>query len=225
MKPRIAILAALPREIGPLVKDWPLRSHSAAEGWTIAENDRAIAVCAGMGKERVTYALDLAKQRGALHTIVSAGYAGALRPEIGRSSVYWPSLIIDTATGKSFSCDGGRGTLVTADHVVNGDEKAQMAMQWNADLVDMETATIARLSQLQGFRFRSVRVVSDEFGDRLPNFTGFVDRNGGIRQFAMAVHLATHPIGIPTAVRFAGRSRQASEKLAAALHEATKVTE
>lgn len=225
MKPRIAILAALPREIDPLIKKWPLRAHSVAEGWTIAENDRAIAICAGMGRERVTYALELAKKRGPLRAIVSAGYAGALRPEISRSSIYWPSLIIDAATGEGFSCDGGRGTLVTADHVVNEDEKAQMAARWNADLVDMETATIARLSQLEEISFRSVRVVSDELVDRLPNFKGFVNRNGGIRQAAMALHLVVHPIGIPTAVRFAGRSRQASEKLATALYEAMEVTE
>ncbi len=66
MKARIAIVAALPREIAPLVRDWPVRVSSHRDGTMICECDQAIAVCAGMGRERVEHALALAAGQGPL---------------------------------------------------------------------------------------------------------------------------------------------------------------
>ena len=49
-RPRIAILAALPREVAPLVRDWSAPVVSRREGTSVWESDRAIVVCAGMGQ-------------------------------------------------------------------------------------------------------------------------------------------------------------------------------
>lgn len=225
MKPRIAILAALVREVAPLVRVWPVHSHSSADGWTVAENDRAITVCAGMGVQRVLYALELAEQRGSLSAIYSVGYAGALREGIKKASVHWPRLVIDLKTGAQYPCAGKEGTLVTADRVIDFAEKMQLANRWHADLVDMETAAVARLAQKRGLPFHSVRVVSDELGDALPDFNGFIDVHGGIRETAFAVHLAFHPSKIPSAVRFGRHSWQASLNLAAALRKELELAE
>jgi adenosylhomocysteine nucleosidase len=219
MKARIAIVAALPREIAPLVRDWPIHSRSRSEGWTIAEKDRAIAVCAGMGRERAARALELAEARGPLFSIFSVGYAGALRSGFSRNSVYWPSVVIDAKTGEQYACDKGSETLVTMDHVVRQDEKGQLADRWNADLVDMEAAAIARFAQMRGLPFRAVRVVSDEFGDVLPDLDRFIDAQGRFRQLAFAINLALHPWMVPAAVRLGRDSAQASRNLAEALRE------
>jgi adenosylhomocysteine nucleosidase len=225
MKPRVVILAALPREIAPLVRTWPSHSRSRHEGWAIAECDGAIAVCAGMGRQRVEYALQLAEQRGPLSAIWSVGYAGALRPGIARCCVCWPRLVIDAKTGSQFPCGGKDGTLVTADQVVEKEAKVQFAVRWNADLVDMETAVVARLAQERDLPFHSVRVVSDEFGDLLPDFNGFIDAHGGIRQAAFAMQITLHPWMIPTAARFGRHSWQASRNLAVALCQALELAE
>lgn len=219
MKARIAIVAALPREIAPLVRDWPIHSRSRSEGWTIAENDRAIAMCAGIGRERAARALKLAEARGPLSSVFSVGYAGALRSGFSRNSIHWPSVVIDAKTGEQYACDKGSGMLVTMDHVVRQDEKRHLAERWNADLVDMEAATVARFAQMRGLTFRAVRVVSDEVGDALPDLNRFIDAQGGFRKLAFAANLALHPWKIPAAVRLGRDSAQASRNLAEALRE------
>ena len=108
---------------------------------------RAIVVCAGMGRDRVTRALELAESRGPLRSVISVGYAGALRQGMRIDGVYWPAIVIDGQTGERYACEDGEGVLVTADHVVGREEKPKLAAQWNADLVDMEAATVAKIGK------------------------------------------------------------------------------
>ncbi|MHB8301220.1 MAG: phosphorylase family protein [Acidobacteriaceae bacterium] len=214
MNARIAILAALPRELAPLVRDWPTRSTSRREGFRVAECDRAIAVSAGMGAERVTRALEIASGRGPLSEIVSAGYAGALRPSIAACTLFWPAEVVDARTGDRFVCQQGSGTLVSTDHVVDHEEKLLLAGRWNADLVDMEAATVARLARERGLPFRTLRVVSDEAEEVLPDFNRFMDARGGFRGAAFAAYLLARPWLIPAAMRMGRRATQAAHGMA-----------
>ena len=61
MRARVAIIAALPREVAPLVRAWQRATVSDREGTGIWESDQAIVVCAGMGRERVTRAFEMAE--------------------------------------------------------------------------------------------------------------------------------------------------------------------
>jgi len=223
--PRIAILAALPREILPLVRNWPVRNHSRAEGVFVAECDRAIAVCAGMGAERVTHALEIAETIGPLRSVISVGYAGAMRPGISARAIFWPSLVIDSRTNERHVCEQGSGTLVTTDHVVNRDEKADMAARWGADLVDMETATVARLAQQRGLPFRALRVVSDEAEELLPDLERFTDVHGGFREAAFARYILLRPWLIPMALHIGRNATQSSNILAKELREYLEQTQ
>ena len=216
-RPRIAILAALPREVAPLVRGWSAPVVSRREGTRLWENDRAIVVCAGMGRDRVTRAFELAESRGPLRSVISVGYAGALHEGLKLDSVYWPSTVIDGGTGERFACEDGEGILVTADHVVGRDEKSKLAAQWNADLVDMEAATVARLAKMQGLPFRTVRAVSDPVDENLPDLSRFTDVRGGFRSASFAMYVALHPWLIPTTVRLGRQSARASHAIAAAL--------
>jgi len=94
-----------------------------------------------------------------------------------------------------------------------------MAGRWNADLVDMEAATVARLTCTRGLPFRTLKVVSDEAGDKLPDLSRFIDTNGGFRESAFAWHLALHPWLLPTVVQLGRNSQRAAEALAQALRE------
>ncbi len=217
---RIAILAALPREIAPLVRNWPIHATSSKDGTEIWQCDAAIAVCAGMGRERVTYALELAMKNGPLHSIISAGYAGALHAGIGKGEVFWPAMVVDAETQDLFECKSGNGILVTVGHVLSREEKPKFAQRWNADLVDMEAATVARLAQMENIPFRTLRVVSDEADETLPDLNRFIDARGGFREAAFAAYIALHPWLIPSAIHLGRQSAQASKKIAETLRQA-----
>ncbi len=216
-RPRIAILAALPREIAPLVRGWPAPVVSRQEGTSIWESDSAIVVCAGMGQQRVTRALELAESRGPLRSVISVGYAGALREGLRMDGVHWPAIVIDGQTGERFACEDGQGVLVTTDHVVGRDQKPKLAAQWNADLVDMEAATVARLAKERGMPFRTVRAISDPVDENLPDLSRFTDVRGGFQSGAFAMYVALHPWLIPTTVRLGKQSARASQAIAASL--------
>jgi len=224
-RPRIAILAALPREVAPLVREWDAPVVSRAEGTSIWESDRAIVVCAGMGRERVTLALNLAESCGPLRAVISVGYAGALREGMRIDGVYWPAIVIDGQTGERFACEDGEGVLVTADHVVGRNEKPKLAVQWNADLVDMEAATAAKLAKVRALPFRTLRAISDPVDDDLPDLGRFTDVRGGFQSGSFAMYVALHPWLIPTTVRLGKQSSRASQALAAALLQVLRQAE
>ncbi|MGH9615130.1 MAG: phosphorylase [Acidobacteriaceae bacterium] len=217
MKPRIAMLAALPREVAPLVRDWRVHTLSHREGTYIWECNRAIVVCAGMGRERVTRALELAMSRGPVAEVISVGYSGGLRAAMPMDKAYWPGTVIDDENGERFECQGGSGTLVSTDHAVGRDEKAGLAARWNADFVDMEAATVARLAQTHRLPFRAVRAISDGVEDNLPDIGRFIDERGGFRERAFSMYVALHPWLVPSAMRLGKQSACASHSIAQAL--------
>ena len=224
-RPRIAILAALPREVALLVRDWSAPVVSRAEGTSVWESDGAIVVCAGMGRERVTLALNLAESCGPLRAVISVGYAGALREGMRIDGVYWPAIVIDGQTGERFACEDGEGVLVTADHVVGRNEKPKLAVQWNADLVDMEAATAAKLAKVRALPFRTLRAISDPVDDDLPDLSRFTDVRGGFQSGSFAMYVALHPWLIPTTVRLGKQSSRASQAIAAALLQVLRQAE
>jgi adenosylhomocysteine nucleosidase len=222
---RFAILAALPREVAPLVRNWSALLVSKTEGTSVWESDRAIVVCAGMGRDRITRALQLAETRGPLRAIISVGYAGALRAGMRTDGVYWPAIVIDGQTGERFACEDGEDVLVTADHVVRRDEKLKLASKWNADLVDMEAAAVARLAKERDLPFRTVRAISDPADDNLPDLSRFTDEQGGFQSASFAIYVALHPWLIPTTVKLGKQSARASQAITAALLQVLRQAE
>lgn len=222
---RIAILAALPREIAPLIRDWPVHKGSRRDGYLIAECDRAIAVCAGMGQNRVTYAFSLALARGPIHSVISVGYAGALRTGIARGTVHLPATVIDRRTGMRYACPDGDGVLITVDRALNAEEKHKMAEQWQADLVDMEAAEVARLASVHDLPFRALKVVSDEVDDLLPDLNRFVDDRGQFREAAFAGYIAVRPWRAAAVIRMGRHTAQASQAMAEELRKLIGGTE
>lgn len=223
MKKRIAILAALPREVAPLVRNWPASMHFDNKSASLWECGNVIVVCAGMGRQRVTRALELAEAKAStesessLGAIFSVGYAGALHSGMATDTAYWPATVIDAQSGERFECDGGSGILVTSDHVVHATEKQKLVTRWNADLVDMEAAAVARLAEARKLPFRTLRVISDEAADKLPDLGRFADELGGFRETSFAIYLALHPWQIPAAIRMGMRAAQGSQLIAKTL--------
>lgn len=224
MKPRIAILAALSREIAPLVRDWPRRTQPE-KGIQIWECDRAVAVCAGMGRKRVAKAFEMATKVGPLASVISVGFAGGLREDLVAGRAAWPAMVIDARTGARYPCTGGAGTLLTTDRVLGKAEKREAAARWNADLVDMEASAVAELACKQGLPFRTLRAVSDTVGDVLPDLNRFTDSEGQFREMAFAAYLALHPMQIPAVVRLGRNSSRAAEAIAQVLREVLECAE
>ena len=136
----------------------------------------------GVGREAATRSAQLIIDGHRPHTLISAGFAGALAPDIGRGTVLVPDRILDDnhqcihtlGHGDQIPWPAGKimnsnTTLITVNSVITSkEEKAQLREKTYADLVDMESAAVALVTQDADVQFLSVRAISDTSEETLP---------------------------------------------------------
>ncbi|MGH9598358.1 MAG: phosphorylase, partial [Terracidiphilus sp.] len=129
--------------------------------------------------------------------------------------------VIDARTGQRFNCDAEAGPhwLVTSPIVANAAEKRRLAAAYNAALVDMEAAAIARLAAMRGIPFYCIKGVSDGFTDRLPDFNRFLSPGGQFQLPQFVLFAILRPWRWPSLIRMGENSRKASQAIREALLE------
>jgi adenosylhomocysteine nucleosidase len=211
---RIAIIAALPGELKPLVRGW--RHSSEQNLWTGALNGHeAIAIAGGIGRAAAARAVSIALSHGRLDALISYGWTGAITCALKPPSAYAISEIIDHSTGERFatSCSGGV-RLITLDHVAGINEKRPLAEAHQAVLVDMESASVARLAAESSIPFYCFKGISDAYTDNLPDFSRFISAEGRLRMLAFLAHAALRPVYWPSLLRVGRNSSRAALNLA-----------
>ncbi|MGB6131861.1 MAG: hypothetical protein WBG54_08775 [Acidobacteriaceae bacterium] len=221
--PRIGIVAAFHSELRPVVRGWERRG-SVWLGRIGPVEVRA--ACAGMGSAAVTRACDQiigcpTSARGSqpweqpIDTLVSVGFAGSLSCGLKPPEACAVREVIDAATGERFPTldpDGQR--LITLDHVADPLEKRRLAEKFQAVLVDMEAAAVARFARSHSLGFSCVKAVTDGPNDQLPDFNRFTGPDGQLRLPALILHALTHPQTWSPLRRLARNSSAAAEELA-----------
>ncbi len=113
--------------------------------------------------------------------IVSAGFAGALTPNLRRGHIVMADSLIDpqrhalevglqidaAVIQSSPSLHVGR-LLTVKDLIRYRHEKEQLAADYDAIACDMETIAVAQACRQHQVRFLSVRIISDQLDDKLP---------------------------------------------------------
>lgn len=129
--------------------------------------------------------------------IVSAGFSGALRPELRIGDIVVASSIVD-ASGTELKIDVGMqpdpkrglavGRLLTVEQIVrNVAEKKSLAERHGALAVDMESLAVAQVCRDARIRFLAVRVISDDLSVDLPKeLASVVGSSGTVRLGAVA---------------------------------------
>jgi adenosylhomocysteine nucleosidase len=182
----IAVVAALSIEVGDLIdKLRRVRTYQAAEV-TITEGelgDKIIAVVvSGAGRIAARRAIDLTIAGHRPRMVISAGFAGALAPDLERNQLVVPSAVIDLENHR-YEIDPPalasalpsirRGRLVTVDQIMaTASEKQSLRQATEADLVDMESSAVARACLERMIPFVPIRVISDDARTELPREIG-----------------------------------------------------
>lgn len=219
---RVAIIAAMPGELMPLVRGWHHQSRNRIDIWTHKhEAGEWIAACAGAGQSAATRALAEVEKGGRVNRIVSVGWAGALTESCARGCVYSVSLIIDARTGERFEVDSESEScaLVTSPVVVEEAGKRRLAASYGATLVDMEAAGLARLAEMRGIPFVCIKGVSDAVDARLPDLNRFIAADGHFRLAFFVLFAAIRPWYWPALLRMGENSKKAAQGIAHSLHQ------
>ena len=216
---KIAIIAALPGELKPLVRDWR-RDPTNVKGvkrWSVSNQDDIwIAACAGMGADAVRRAFSAAASDGPLDMLISLGWAGALHPDVLPGTVCVPAAVIDAQTGEQFRPAGEsrKWSLVTTARVADAAEKSRLSTTYpGAMLVDMEAATVARLAAMHDIPVLCVKGVSDAVGADLPDLNPFIDATGQMRMPSFLAHVALRPRVWPSLLHLGRNSAHAADAM------------
>lgn len=219
---RVAIIAALPGELKPLVRGWPHSTRGSIHFWAQRNSEEEwIAACAGTGIDAATRAFAGIEDGGPIDLVLSIGWAGALTTQCSAGQAYNVAGVIDAVTGERFNCEAGAGPywLVTSPRVADEAEKHHFAAIYKAALVDMEAAAIGRLAATRGIPFYCIKGVSDPLDAKLPDFNRFIDHDGQFQTPKFVLFALLRPWLWPALVRMGENSSKASQNMAERLHE------
>ena len=217
---RIAIIAAMPGELKPLVHGWHHEKPNGVDLWRWRYDEGEwVAACAGAGTEAATRAFAEVENDGPISSVVSTGWAGALTAEFAPGKAYDVSGVIHVRTGERFRCATGPEEvwLATSSKVADETEKRRLQSTYNAGLVDMEAAAIARLAAMRGIPFHCIKGVSDSLTARLPDFNSFIGPNGQFHTARFVLFAILRPWHWPALVRMGENSRKAAQNMAESL--------
>jgi adenosylhomocysteine nucleosidase len=226
---KIAIIAALERELWPLIKNWQCtKAQHEGREFTFYESDYAVAVCGGVGAEFGRRAAEAAIARYSTELLISAGVVGALVPELHVGDTVFPTVVIDAGDGSRHetairdaalaNTPLARTILISSPVIAGIAQKKQLAKSYAAHIVDMEGASVARAAQVHNLPFVAVKAISDDVNFELAELNRFI-RNGRFETKLFGLYLLPRPWLWLKMIRLARNTQLASHNLCAWLRE------
>ena len=213
---KLAIIAALEREVAPLVSGWARTSvPSQNRDVVIFARGNVLVAFAGMGGMGARAAADAVYQHaaGKLDRMVSVGLAGALAPELKVGDIIRPATVIDEADGQRIDIPGGEGILVSCGTVADASLKHTLAQKHIARAVDMEAYAVADVARVYGVPFSAIKVISDDLDFPMPQLGRFVGDRGEFQTGRFILHAALRPWLWSTVSRLGANSTRATKAL------------
>jgi adenosylhomocysteine nucleosidase len=199
--PKVAIVAALEREVKGLIRNWS-RIEREFEGRKFAffERDELVVVCGGIGTECARRAAEAAIALYCPARVESVGFAGALDETLRVGEIFQPGEVIDARDGSRFETGRfetddaqGDGWLVTFMAVAGAAQKVKLAQAYQARAVDMEAAAVFAAARAHGVAFGATKVISDELDFEMPRMADFIDTAGRFKTASFVMYVALRP--------------------------------
>ena len=219
---RVAIIAAMPGELKPLVRGWrrvPTGQRFTHKWVTTFGTYDAIAVCGGMGADAATRAFAQAEKEGPIDGVLSIGWAGALNEGGDPGDFHIPNIVVNAQTGERIKLAAREQdvVLVTTAHIAGEVEKRRLAEAYVGAIVDMESATVVRLAQMRRIPVVCMKIITDEIDANLPDLNPFVNAMGQMEMGRFVVYALTHPRYWLTLMRLGKASAAGAGYLASAV--------
>lgn len=220
---KVAIVAALEREVHALVKRWRgVEREYEGRRFRFFKGGETVLVCGGIGAEAARRATEAVIALYQPELVRSVGFAGALDPGLKVGEIFSPSRVIDAKDGSSIETGTGFGILVSAAAVAGAQQKEKLKEVYGAHAVDMEAAAVARGAQARGVRFMAVKAISDERTFAMPSLDGFVNGDGQFQTGKFLTFAVLRPWFWPRVIQLARNSAKASRALCAELDRSIK---
>jgi adenosylhomocysteine nucleosidase len=215
---RLAIIAAMEREVAPLIRAWKVRTiEHDGRHYRLFENGEVALVCGGIGAEAARRATEAVIREVKPLRVISVGFAGALDNALQVGQVLEPRTVINVADGVRTDINSGQGILVSSASVAGREQKGRFSKTYGATAVDMEAAAVAQGAQARGVGFGALKVISDEADFSPPAMDQFVAKDGSFRFASFACHVVLRPWRWGSTMALARNSSKARQALCSAL--------
>jgi len=211
---RVAIVAALEREVRPLVENWPAseREHEGRP-FRFFQSQDVVVVCGGMGAAAARRAAEAVIAIFEPKRVYSAGFAGALDSTLKIGDIIQPGVVVNAGDGSRASLDVGEGVLVSFDAIASPAQKAKLRDSFSAQAVAMEAAAVARCAELRSVEFAALKVISDASDFEFPCTERFMESDGRFAEGRFVLFAAVRPWLWPRVLQLALNSKRASRIL------------
>jgi adenosylhomocysteine nucleosidase len=217
---KVAIVAALEREVWPFIKNWPAsQKEFDGRSFKFFEKEGVVVVCGGIGAEAARRAAEATLSLYRPGLVISAGFAGGVDPALEVGHTLTPRHVIDASDGTRTDSGCGEGILISFADIADVEQKVKLGAAYGAHAVDMEAAAVARSAEAHGAKFLACKVISDPSGSSLPPIARFIGSDGKFHALRFLAYIAVRPWLWPKLWRLASDSAMAATKLCLALAE------
>lgn len=222
---RIAILAPMRRELGPVVQAFSLQKTTLGDrtvhSGTIGETE-VIATTTGIGTAGARRATEALLDATELDHVMVVGIAGGVGPTVKIGDLIFADVVIDKATGTEYrpthlGDPAARGTIVTSDDFLVDPGAVEELTAAGVIALDMETSAVAEVCEARGCSWSVIRAISDMATDHPDDAVlNLAKPDGSANGPAVAKFLLTKPWRIPQLARLQRDSKIAATAAAGA---------
>jgi adenosylhomocysteine nucleosidase len=219
---KIAIIAAMEREVEPLIRTWgsrPIEHDGRRYRLFESQDGKASLICGGIGAQAARRATEAVIEAVHPDRVISAGFAGALDESAVVGDVIEPRTVINAADGVRTDTGFGQGILLTSANTAGKDQKVRLRKAYDANAVDMEAGAVAQGARARRIEFGALKTISDAADFKMPAMESFVASDGSFRAAKFACHVALRPWLWMTTIRLARNSSMASTTLSSSIHD------
>lgn len=207
---RVAVVAAMRRELGPLLRKMQPRLLDGVELFDLPE---AVIAVGGIGHKCARRAAETVIEYAQPKLVLSAGIAGAVSPALKVGDVGRVREVVEVTSGERYQAEGGEWVLASSQQVHDAAGKRKLLTKFGADVVDMEAAAVAQVAKERGLEFAALKSISDDASFTMPPLTRFIHQHGKFATGRFLLYVALRPKWWPVLGKMRANTAIASANL------------